>query len=239
MSKFGQKLIVSTFSGLAGIVLTISYQHFFAKPQTQSFTFVYNGEEMVVTEEDYVSQEKQIELLNNEIRDLHNKISDLENEKKNLKNQIGNFSDQDDIPNLNVDVENYSLEDLYLIDSNSYEVVLNFEDSYGNIHPIAYKFIASYNAYAIFNLNCQYNKFSAKIVAAPNTGSGANMTLNLILDKNEADVNAGTYSGITKLTHLQEVKEIDISGRKTLTIETSNQGEYKYGDFYLVDVIIQ
>lgn len=40
------------FSGLFGVILTILYQHFLNPPQ--SFAFIYNGNEVLVTETEYV-----------------------------------------------------------------------------------------------------------------------------------------------------------------------------------------
>lgn len=101
MKKFGQKLIIGATSGLVGVIITICYQHFLAKPQAQSFTFVYNGEEIVVTEADYVDLEKQNELLLNENTTLRTQNSSYLQENKELK--------QNNISKYDIDFQNINL----------------------------------------------------------------------------------------------------------------------------------
>ena len=78
-------VLISICSGLIGVLLTIGYQHFFGQPQ--SFTFIYNGEEMIVTESDYTELIEQNKTLQNEnstyisdLEDANKKITELQNE---------------------------------------------------------------------------------------------------------------------------------------------------------------
>lgn len=92
-------VFISICSGLVGVLLTIGYQHFFGQPQ--SFTFINNGEEMIVTESDYTKLIEQNKTLQNENRtyisdleDANKKITELQNENNSelvqLKQQYNN-----------------------------------------------------------------------------------------------------------------------------------------------------
>lgn len=63
-----KEILLSLFSGIIGIVLTIAYQHYFAQPQ--SFTFIYNGKEMLVTESTYAELVEENEMLKRELSSI-------------------------------------------------------------------------------------------------------------------------------------------------------------------------
>ena len=65
-----KEIAISLFSGIIGVILTICYQHFFNPPQ--SFTFIYNGEEMVVTKSDYTEIMDENEFFKKEIEENRN-----------------------------------------------------------------------------------------------------------------------------------------------------------------------
>lgn len=117
-----KEVLISLFSGIIGVILTICYQHFFSPPQ--SFTFIYNGEEMLVTESKYteimdennsikteneklkqeydsvndlyIQTNKQVEQLNNQIAELQSKSSDnLETLKQQYETDINSKYDVD------------------------------------------------------------------------------------------------------------------------------------------------
>lgn len=90
-----KEIVISLFSGIIGVILTICYQHFFNP--SQSFTFIYNGEEMVVTESDYTEIMKENELLKNEIEENINKIGELENQIENQQAQINQQNSEEEI----------------------------------------------------------------------------------------------------------------------------------------------
>lgn len=64
-----------TCSGIAGVVLTLLYQHFFAQPQ--SFAFIYNGNEIIVTESEYLELVEQNNQLKKDLFSLQEKIDQL------------------------------------------------------------------------------------------------------------------------------------------------------------------
>lgn len=81
-----KEILISLFSGIIGVVLTIGYQHFFSPPQ--SFTFIYNDEEMVVTKSDYTEIIIENELLKDEVDKLSNNIDDMNIQINNLNDAI-------------------------------------------------------------------------------------------------------------------------------------------------------
>lgn len=70
-----KEVLISLFSGIIGVLLTIGYQHFFTP--TQSITFIYNGEEMIITETEYTELVKENELLKNELENMQEQINDI------------------------------------------------------------------------------------------------------------------------------------------------------------------
>lgn len=70
------------FSGIAGVILTLVFQYFFVQPQ--SFTFVFNGQEIIVTEESYKEINQQKEELQKKLDSLNEKYSSLESQNNEL-----------------------------------------------------------------------------------------------------------------------------------------------------------
>lgn len=63
--------LLSLFSGIIGVILTIGYQHYFTPSQT--FTFNFDDEEIVVTQSKYMDLVRQNEKLQNELNELSEK----------------------------------------------------------------------------------------------------------------------------------------------------------------------
>lgn len=76
MKDFMKNFIISIFSGIVGIVITIGYQHFFAQPQ--SFTFVIDGEETTVTKAGYTEIKNENDLLHEELSLVQKELNDLQ-----------------------------------------------------------------------------------------------------------------------------------------------------------------
>lgn len=107
-------ILISIFSGLIGVLLTIVYQHFFGHPQ--SFTFIYNGEEMIVTESDYTELIEQNKTLQNEnstyisdLEDANKKITELQNENNSELVQLKQQYDNEINSKYDVDFQNINL----------------------------------------------------------------------------------------------------------------------------------
>ncbi len=107
-------VLISICSGLIGVLLTIGYQHFFG--QTQSFTFIYNGEEMIVTESDYTELIEQNKTLQNENRtyisyleDANKKITELQTKNNSELEQIKQQYDNEINSKYDVDYQNINL----------------------------------------------------------------------------------------------------------------------------------
>lgn len=71
------------FSGFLGVIITIAYQHFFNPPQ--SFTFLYNGNEILVTETEYVELVEQNTTLQEQLQSVQAELSSLQTEIENQK----------------------------------------------------------------------------------------------------------------------------------------------------------
>ena len=71
------------FSGLFGVILTILYQHFLNPPQ--SFAFIYNGNEVLVTETEYVELVEENNSLKKQLETMQIELSSLQTQQENQK----------------------------------------------------------------------------------------------------------------------------------------------------------
>lgn len=69
------------FSGLFGVILTILYQHFLNPPQ--AFTLIYDGNEVVVTETEYIELVEQNNSLKKQLETMQVELSSLQTQQKN------------------------------------------------------------------------------------------------------------------------------------------------------------
>lgn len=76
------------FSGIGGTILGMFLQYFFVKPQ--SFTFVYDGKEIIVTESEYMEMVKDNRELKSELSALEKKFEEQQNEleSKNAQENV-------------------------------------------------------------------------------------------------------------------------------------------------------
>lgn len=81
-----KEILISLFSGIVGIFITIGYQHFFAP--SQSFAIVINGEEVVVTASEYMGLAEQNGNLQNEVDDLQEKYQESINVNSQLQKEL-------------------------------------------------------------------------------------------------------------------------------------------------------
>lgn len=128
------------------------------------------------------------------------------------------------------------LKDLFIIDSEGYDVIEGIQDSYGNSHGIVYKFDASLNAYAEFNLDYNYDSFSCKIITSPETNRDANIKI-IVMTEDGTEI--GVVDNINKHEESYSLGPINISGKKKLVIKSFNTGAYYNGFCYLTDVVLQ
>lgn len=101
MRKQFEKIIISAFSGIIGVVITIGYQHFFTSPP--SFAFTINGEQVSITESELQEKldflQEQLELTQEELISKTEEINKLkktdtiykekETENTTQKNEYG------------------------------------------------------------------------------------------------------------------------------------------------------
>lgn len=156
-----------------------------------------------------------------------------ENEKMTLQLSEGNTDSpiREDVIKDKKPTYKNNLSEIYIIDSSYYETIKGFSDSYGNSYSLAYQFDASNNAYAKFNVDKKYQVLTGYVTASPNTGKGANMTIEIYGD----DILLTRITNITKETEAIPLDNINITDIKKLTINTYNTGAYNYGYLYIAD----
>lgn len=114
-----------------------------------------------------------------------------------------------------------SLETLPVIDKDDYWFSTDLlTDTYGNSYTTAHRFNGR-NSYAIFNINNQYSKFTAKIVLANTVASNHKSTVNIYADNNLIY----TVSDISKTTSAKSVN-VNISNASTLKIEVISSSDW-------------
>lgn len=132
MKSLWQQILLSVLSGLVGVLLTIGYQHFFAKPQ--SFTFVLNGEEVTLSQSDYLAQKEENESLQNKVSNLETTNSNLTAEIESLNSQINELTNGlSDVPdvqfrNIELSIDGNSIP----INSTNSSVIINNRTYYAD-----------------------------------------------------------------------------------------------------------
>lgn len=80
MSKKTEKVLAVIFSGIGGVILTLLCQYLW-NPQPQSITFEVNGQELYVTQEDYLSKLSENEHLRFVNENLQAEMATLQDRK--------------------------------------------------------------------------------------------------------------------------------------------------------------
>lgn len=106
-------VIISIFSGIIGVLLTIGYQHFFAP--SQSFSFFIEDKEVVVTQSEYMELAEQNEKIKKDFNDLQSQYEKMKENEINNKEIVRNLQlENDQIQNKNIqlqdDIENFKSE---------------------------------------------------------------------------------------------------------------------------------
>lgn len=119
---------ISLFSGIIGVLLTIGYQYFFSQPQ--SFTFVYDGQKVVVTESEYTKLVEENNVLYTKLLDAQNKLGQLQEQYDTSDGQADDkfIEMQYNIPL--TDLEYFSKEGRIFTNH-----TLDIEDNYNTVYP--------------------------------------------------------------------------------------------------------
>lgn len=181
------------------------------------------------------------ESLTSNINSMQNELDNALKENEKLKLQISELqkssSIHEETESLGEDIiYTNTLNNIYKIDSSNYELIKGFSDSYGDTYSLAYKFDASKNAYAMFNLDKQYSILTGYVTASQETGSGASMTIEIYGDDN---ILLKKIDNITKASEAILLGDIKVKDVKKLTINTYNSGEYYCGFIYLADILLK
>lgn len=122
-----------------------------------------------------------------------------------------------------------NLNNVVVVDSKSYTSSAKLlRDSYGNLHSGMHRFDTRYDGYALYNINEEYETFSGTIVAYAGSNSDALMNITIYFD-NEPIY---SQSNISKLTEPIDFS-LDVTGVKTIKVETDYIAERNYSDSYL------
>lgn len=179
-----------------------------------------------------------VDELEDENERLQKEKQTIQEENEDLKEQIKNNDENATVldgPSVIVGEELIKLQDLKKIDSNWYEEIKPFEDSYGNQYETGYQFTASEDGYAVYSLQGKYTTFSAKVACSSETGAGADMSISVYVD----DTFVETIPDITKEMEAKQIGPYDITGARKLSIKTANEGEYSHGNCYLVNAVVE
>lgn len=124
-----------------------------------------------------------------------------------------------------------TLKNLTMVSSKSIEILTSVvNDRWGNIYDGAVKYIASYDAYCLYNLNKAYTTFTGVVFVPTNATNGKNMSFAIYLDEELAYY----VDNITEETAPISF-EIEVTGATTMRIVTDNIGSYNTGDLYFAN----
>ena len=153
---FMKEFLISICSGLIGIIITIGYQYFFALPQ--SFTFIYNGEEMVVTESAYTELVEKNKILSTELLNTQNKLNQLQEQLNNSQDQMNSEhpEQQYDIPLTSLD---------YFSRNGNVQTNSSFDskDNYDTVYPYCIISPESEEAFIEYNIDEKYTNLSGSL----------------------------------------------------------------------------
>jgi len=121
-----------------------------------------------------------------------------------------------------------------LIDSSSYESSAYIgEDSYGNLHDTWNRFNTVYEAYALYNLNKEFETFTGYICASDRTASQAVMNIYIYCDEKLVLSEEGVTTQTKPIPFT-----IDVSNCSTLRVATSDENNYSSSYIYIEDSIL-
>lgn len=150
-----KEVLISLFSGIIGAILTIGYQHFFSSPQ--SFTFIYNGDEIVVSESTYSELVKENEMLKKELSSIREQNDYAEQTDEQLAPPNIDASQETRYSFLLTDLDYFSKSSRVYTNS-KYDNIDNHDTVYGSC--ITGKDEDSYIEYYI---GCEYTNFSGTL----------------------------------------------------------------------------
>lgn len=240
-------LIAGVFAVIVALVSREATLRFSAN-NMNSNTMIVNidGGQITVTEDKYIEIVTNNGKLSSDNERLESENAELKSENESLKykdenqkesNLVGDDNSQmiNGEENFKVPDDGTKVKELTVVDSEAYKLLEPITDSYGNQYEIGYELGASYNGFVVYALQGKYSEFSCVIVCSSEAGSGANMTAMVYKDDDLID----TITGINKQTETLKLGPYDISDARKLIIKTSNEGEFPFGFFYLVEAYVR
>lgn len=220
MNKTFAHILEIGCSGLIGIFITIGYQHFFSPPQ--SFTFIYNGEEMVVTESSYTELVEENEILYKELLDTKDELNELQTHDDNSLDNINNEQLNTPLTSLEYFSRNGNVQINYSMDC---------KNNYDTAYPYCITPFDNGEVFIEYNINGEYKNLSGEIYVTkrarfinPEYYTWDIATFAIYGD----DIPLYYYTGFTTKDEPIEV-DVDITGVKFLKIYFKDAHYYDTG----------
>lgn len=207
-------------SGLIGAIITIGFQYF--HPTNSSFTFIYNGEEMVVTESSYTELVKENEILHKELLDVKNKLNELQAQSDDPFDKINNEHLSTPLTNFEYFSRNGNVQTDYAFDS---------KNNYDTVYPYCITPFDDGEVFIEYNIKGEYKNLSGEIYVTkrarfinPEFSSWDLATFTIYGD----DMPLYTHTGFTPKDE-PVIVDIDITDVKFLKIYFKNAHYYDTG----------
>lgn len=149
---FMKDVLISLFSGIIGVILTICYQHFFSSPQ--SFTFIYNGEKMVVTESTYTELIEENENLYRELSEIKSKQNEIYRQDDDTFDITNNIPLDTPLTSLEYFSRNGNVQTDYSMDS---------KNNYDTTYPYCITPFDDGEVFIEYNINGEYTNLYGEI----------------------------------------------------------------------------
>ncbi|MCD8108278.1 MAG: NPCBM/NEW2 domain-containing protein [Oscillospiraceae bacterium] len=126
------------------------------------------------------------------------------------------------------------LSDLIIVNSSRVETVSSaITDRWGNYYDGAVKYDASYDAFALYNLNDSYTEFTATVFVSTEATSGKNMSIAIYVDDSLV-----YYKDSITEESMPFTISIDVTNATTMKIVTDNAGSFNSGILYFADAVL-
>lgn len=228
MGETFKNIMISALSGIAGVALSIGYQHFFAPPQ--SFTFIYNGEEMVVTETEYLDLVNKLSSTQQSLESAQNELKKIKQKKQIETSSNNNNESFLPLSNLKLSASRF----LTQIQDRSLEDTIGNTYESGNL----FEMCAEDNeyGYASFYLGGKYKKITGNIAISDESDNENELNKQLesyieIYSKNGENYNllytSPILNKISSPINLSTLN-LDLSDCEWLEIRHYNNGTYYF-----------
>lgn len=243
-----KNFVISSFSGLVGVLITIGYQHYFALPQTNMV--IYDGKEISITKSDCLELIKENKILHAEINKLQENYSEILNENNDLNIKINELNDgynshkdDDSYSNLPSPINLFSLPTFkesfwggkiqlaadVAGDFNKDEYVLDtWGNSYRDAYTCTFDYMDNYG-WAHWVFDKPYTKLEGELVANQLTKNDKRAWLEFF-DQNGNLLCMTDYVSASEVEHSYLISfEVELNGVTELIIKFRSNSRSRYG----------